>query len=248
MAKLGGSAAEEIMPATVSKLISSKSHLTKLGEAIQGAGLGEALLAEDFARRAEVPLEPITEANLTALNEQPLNTNRATLETPNAITPSSSNLSGSAAKNIQVDAAFKDFVYQEHKIIIDISSNASKVDKVITETLTGKKNLTSKYILTADEALELGQKWIGPNYSEIGKKHSGVFRSADGKRLFRMDTNSLLGNHPPDVPHIHLQEVMPNGLDFKTNIQCAARFTFFPPVEENGQIARAQYNHIPYQD
>ncbi|MDF2576666.1 MAG: hypothetical protein K0S74_150 [Chlamydiales bacterium] len=25
------------------------------------------------------------------------------------------------------------------------------------------------------------------------------------------------------------------------DIQCAARFTFFPPVEENGQIARAQY-------
>ncbi|MDF2577899.1 MAG: hypothetical protein K0S74_1383 [Chlamydiales bacterium] len=40
----------------------------------------------------------------------------------------------------------------------------------------------------------------------------------------------------------------PNGVIIALNlsqpIQCAARFTFFPPVEENGQIARAQYNYL----
>ncbi len=83
--------------------------------------------------------------------------------------------------------------------------------------LEGKGNLTSKFKLSADEALHAGEKWVGPGYKEIGKPGQGVFRSADGKRQFRMDKGSLTGAHDPNVPHVHFQEVMPDGRQFKTN-------------------------------
>lgn len=86
----------------------------------------------------------------------------------------------------------------------------SKVDNVISETLTGnKKNITSQHTLTADEALTAGERFVGPGYKEIGKPGSGVFRSADGTKQFRMDNNSLQGNHAPNVPHVHLETYAP---------------------------------------
>lgn len=36
--------------------------------------------------------------------------------------------------------------------------------------------------LTTDEALSAGQKYLGPDYREIGKPGSGVFHSADGTK------------------------------------------------------------------
>jgi hypothetical protein len=63
--------------------------------------------------------------------------------------------------------------------------------------------------LTADESLEAGQKFVGDNYTEIGKPGSGVFRSADGTRQFRMDNGSLSGSHPPNKPHVHLETYKP---------------------------------------
>jgi filamentous hemagglutinin len=44
--------------------------------------------------------------------------------------------------------------------------------------------------LTTDEALSAGQKYLGPEYREIGKPGSGVFHSADGTREFRIDSGS----------------------------------------------------------
>lgn len=72
-----------------------------------------------------------------------------------------------------------------------------------------KKNITSQHTLTADEALEAGQKFLGNNYKEIGKPGSGVFRSADGTRQFRMDNGSLSGSHSPNKPHVHLEAYKP---------------------------------------
>ncbi|MEP4076451.1 RHS repeat domain-containing protein [Haloferula sp.] len=90
------------------------------------------------------------------------------------------------------------------------SAPKSKVDDVISETLNGnKKNITSQHTLTADEALTAGEKFVGPGYKEIGKPGSGVFRSADGTKQFRMDNNSLQGNHAPNVPHVHLETYAP---------------------------------------
>lgn len=86
---------------------------------------------------------------------------------------------------------------------------SSVVDDVIAETRAGAGNLTSKYTLSADEALTAGERWVGSGYTEIGKPGSGVFRSADGTRQFRIDNGSITGAHKPGVPHVHLETVAP---------------------------------------
>ncbi len=84
-----------------------------------------------------------------------------------------------------------------------------KSDLVIKETLQSKGKITSRYRLSASEALEAGEKFLGTGYREIGKSGSGVFRSSDGLRQFRIDTNSLLGKHNPWEPHVHLETYTP---------------------------------------
>ena len=84
-------------------------------------------------------------------------------------------------------------------------STGNKIDDVIQETLSGKGNITSKHTLNSDEALDAGLKHLGQGYKEIGKSGSGVFRSADGTKQFRIDSNSLDGNHAPNVSHFHLE-------------------------------------------
>lgn len=75
-------------------------------------------------------------------------------------------------------------------------------DRVIAETLAGRGNLTSKFTLSSNEALDTGIKWVGDGYKELD---SGVYRSADNLRQFRMDNGSLAGAHSPGVPHVHLE-------------------------------------------
>jgi RHS repeat-associated protein len=91
------------------------------------------------------------------------------------------------------------------------AQQTSRIEGVIAETLSGKGNITSVFTLSADELLSAGQKILGKNYVEIGKPGSGVFRSSDGTRQFRIDGNSLLGNHAPGLPHGHLEFYAPNG-------------------------------------
>lgn len=79
------------------------------------------------------------------------------------------------------------------------------VDDVLNETASAVGNITSKFKLSGDEALEGALKWLQDGYREIGKPSSGIFLSKDGLRRFRMDPNSLLGNHPPFVPHVHFE-------------------------------------------
>jgi len=78
-------------------------------------------------------------------------------------------------------------------------------------------NITSAYSLTAAEALELAEAWLGPGARELGRPGSGVFRSADGLFQFRMDPNSLLGRHPPNVPHVHFEQFDALGNLFSNN-------------------------------
>ncbi|MDE5729079.1 MAG: hypothetical protein K2I20_02770 [Clostridia bacterium] len=93
------------------------------------------------------------------------------------------------------------------------SSNNS--DNVINETLNGKGNITSSYKLTPDEVLETGKRFLGNNYSEIGKSGSGVFKS--GNWIFRMDTNSLKGLHAPHKAHFHLEILDASGARIVNN-------------------------------
>jgi RHS repeat-associated protein len=74
-------------------------------------------------------------------------------------------------------------------------------------TLAGSGNITSKYTLTTSQALNAGTKWLGANIQEMGKSGSGVFRNVVNGRQFRIDDNSIAGNHNPNVPHVHFEQV-----------------------------------------
>lgn len=93
----------------------------------------------------------------------------------------------------------------------DATSGTSNVDKVINETVSSnKRNFISQFKLSADEALDAGLRFLGKGYREIGKTNSGVFRSQDSTRQFRIDSSSISGSHKPNVPHIHL-EILKSG-------------------------------------
>jgi hypothetical protein len=90
-----------------------------------------------------------------------------------------------------------------------------KIEQIIDETSNSKiESFTSNYKVTENEALELGLKWLGEDYKQVGPSDRGVFRSADGTKQFRIDNNSLLGNHAPNKPHIHIETVSPDGRSF----------------------------------
>ena len=101
----------------------------------------------------------------------------------------------------------------------DSSSSSANVDeekigRVIGESESATGNATSGEALNDDEALDALDKWVGDDMEEISP---GVFRSRqpnpDGSyNQGRIDNNSLEGNHPPDVPHIHLERVRPDPL------------------------------------
>jgi len=94
---------------------------------------------------------------------------------------------------------------------------ANPVDDVIQETLSGADNFVSGTTLSADDALTAGERFVGSGYSELGRSGSGVFRSADGLRGFRMDSNSLQGLHRPNIPHVHLETFTPNNVRISNN-------------------------------
>jgi hypothetical protein len=81
---------------------------------------------------------------------------------------------------------------------------------VIDETLNGtKKNITSKYSLDANDALDAGENFLGRNYKDLG---NGVYRSNDSLRQFRIDPGSISGSHAPNVPHVHFEKYSPTNL------------------------------------
>jgi hypothetical protein len=87
-----------------------------------------------------------------------------------------------------------------------------KIDQIIEETSNSKiDSFTSNYEVTESEAIELGLKWLGEGYKIVGKPNDGVFRSSNGLKQFRIDKNSLLGNHGPWKPHVHLENVLDDG-------------------------------------
>ena len=59
---------------------------------------------------------------------------------------------------------------------------------------------------TSSKALELGQNFLGKGYREVSP---GRYVSADGKRVFRMGDNDILGKHGGG-PHVNLEILKPN--------------------------------------
>jgi RHS repeat-associated protein len=90
-----------------------------------------------------------------------------------------------------------------------LAIQATKEEHVIAETLAARGNITSAHTLSAGQALSAGERWLGDGYRELGKPGSGVFRSADDARQFRIDSGSLGGDHAPRVPHVHLEGYSP---------------------------------------
>jgi RHS repeat-associated protein len=70
----------------------------------------------------------------------------------------------------------------------------------------GFGNIVAGAKYTADEALSFASRWLGPEYMEIGGAGSGVFRSLDGLRQFRMTTGDLLGLHG-GAPHVNIEAI-----------------------------------------
>jgi hypothetical protein len=95
------------------------------------------------------------------------------------------------------------------KVINERVEKKSKIETVIQQTLKGSGDISSKVRLSADEALDAGMRFLGKNYKELGKSGSGVFRSADNLRQFRIDQNSLIGKHNPMSPHVHFEAFKP---------------------------------------
>jgi len=94
---------------------------------------------------------------------------------------------------------------------------ALKTEAVIAETLASKGNIISQHILTSDELLKAGEDFLGAGYKEIGKPGSGVFRSIDQTRQFRIDQGSLSGSHALGTPHGHLEVYAPGSTKPLTN-------------------------------
>jgi RHS repeat-associated protein len=90
------------------------------------------------------------------------------------------------------------------------ASQSCPINDVIAETMSGRQNILSRNTLTTDQLLSAGEQFLGPNYRELGAPGSGVFRSSDGTRQFRIDNNSILGNHSPGVPHGHFEIFRPS--------------------------------------
>jgi hypothetical protein len=93
----------------------------------------------------------------------------------------------------------------------------NRIDDVLLETLSGSGNFKSKFTLTNSQSLDAGMKWIGEPFKEIGDSGSGVFRSADGMRQFRIDKNSLAGAHAPGVVHVHYETYLPGDNHISAN-------------------------------
>jgi len=70
----------------------------------------------------------------------------------------------------------------------------------------GFGNIVAGAKYTADEALSFASRWLGPEYMEIGGAGSGVFRSLDGLRQFRMTAGDLLGLHG-GAPHVNIEAI-----------------------------------------
>jgi hypothetical protein len=60
--------------------------------------------------------------------------------------------------------------------------------------------------LTAQQALDAAEKWLGKDYKEIAP---GVYRSADGRKQFRMTTGDL--TDPVQGAHVHFESIDADG-------------------------------------
>jgi len=103
-----------------------------------------------------------------------------------------------AVYNFEVAVAHTYFVSERNVLVHNRNCHT---DDIIEETLNKKGSIVSKYTVKENDVLDIGEEFLGKNYTEIGDR--GLFQS--GNRRFRIDNRSLQGKHKPFVPHFHLE-------------------------------------------
>lgn len=68
--------------------------------------------------------------------------------------------------------------------------------------IKGLGNIGRHLPMASRDSLNHGIKWLGAGYKEIAP---GMFRSADGLRLFRMTAADLLGSHGKVGLYVHIE-------------------------------------------
>lgn len=70
--------------------------------------------------------------------------------------------------------------------------------------VAGFGNIAQAASISEGTALRSGSSWVGESSTEVG---SGVFRSVDGMKQFRMTNSDLLGSHGQIGPHVHFESL-----------------------------------------
>ena len=87
-----------------------------------------------------------------------------------------------------------------------LTDRAALLGQRAAQTAQGAKdglgNITHAAGLRAEQALRLGERWLGDKYREIAP---GLWRSADGLRQFRMRDVDLAGAHGKTGSHVHFE-------------------------------------------
>ena len=75
-------------------------------------------------------------------------------------------------------------------------------------------NTTHPVPMTPEDALDTAADWLGDGYYETpgrGAGPSGVYRSVDGQRMFRMTDYDLSGHNGRVAPHVNFEQFGANG-------------------------------------
>ena len=72
--------------------------------------------------------------------------------------------------------------------------------------ISKKLGLRDGLKLNTNKALELAERYLGPNYKNAGK---GRFISSDGRRQVRMSDSDVLGKHGGG-PHMNFEVLQPS--------------------------------------
>ncbi|WP_405820454.1 ricin-type beta-trefoil lectin domain protein [Streptomyces sp. NBC_01390] len=79
-----------------------------------------------------------------------------------------------------------------------------------------KSSLVSQFSITMEDAMATGMDFLGEGATDVSRGR-GVWKSADGRRGFRIDPQSLAGGHWPDIPHVHFELFDETGKKFLAN-------------------------------
>lgn len=67
-----------------------------------------------------------------------------------------------------------------------------------------KASLVSEHTITMEDAMATARDFLGEGMRDVAKGR-GIFRSADNRRGFRIDPESIAGGHWPHIPHVHFE-------------------------------------------